>query len=40
MDAMMYMFFKINMNAQYTNTDVVGFGKNDEEKCYVLFIKA
>jgi len=38
MDAMMYEL-RIDVNAQYNDMEVVGFGKNDEEKRYVLFIK-
>ena len=38
MDVMMYEV-KIDVNAQYSDMEVVGFGKNDEEKRYVLFIK-
>jgi len=38
MDAMMYGL-KIDVNANYEDMEVVGFGKNDEEKAYILFIK-
>ena len=38
MDAMMYQI-KVDVNAQYSDVDVVGFGKNDEEQRFVLFIK-
>ena len=38
MDAMMFEL-KIDVNAQYKGMEVVGFGKNDEEKRYILFIK-
>ncbi|MEA1954268.1 MAG: hypothetical protein U9O24_07735 [Campylobacterota bacterium] len=38
MDAMMYEL-KMDVNAQYSDVNVVGFGKNDEEKKYILFIK-
>jgi hypothetical protein len=38
MDAMMYGL-KVDVNVQYSEVEVVGFGKNDEEKRYVLFIK-
>jgi len=38
MDAMMYGL-KIDVNANYQDLEVVGFGKNDEEKAYILFIK-
>ena len=38
MDSMMYEL-KMDINAQYHNMEIVGFGKNDEEKKYILFIK-
>ena len=38
MDAMMYEL-KMDVNAQYNDMEIVGFGKNDEEKKYILFIK-
>jgi len=38
MDAMMYQI-KVDVNSQYSDMDVVGFGKNDEEQRFVLFIK-
>ena len=38
MDAMMYEL-RMDVNAQYSNVEVVGFGKNDEDKKYILFIK-
>ena len=38
MDAMMYEL-KMDVNAQYKNMEIVGFGKNDEQKRYILFIK-
>ena len=38
MDAMMYQI-EVDVNAQYSDMDVVGFGKNDEEQRFVLFIK-
>jgi hypothetical protein len=38
MDTMMYKL-KIDANEQYSNMEVVGFGKNDEQKRYILFIK-
>jgi len=38
MDAMMYTL-KMDVNAEYSGMEIVGFGKNDEEKCYILFIK-
>jgi len=38
MDAMMYSL-KIDVSEQYKGMEVVGFGKNDEERRYILFIK-
>ena len=38
MDAMMYEL-KMDVNEQYKNMEIVGFGKNDEQKRYILFIK-
>ncbi|WP_373032755.1 hypothetical protein [Sulfurovum sp.] len=38
MDAMMYEL-RMDINVQYSNMEIVGFGKNDEEKKYILFIK-
>ena len=38
MDAMMYEL-KLDVNEQYKDMEIVGFGKNDEEKRYILFIK-
>ena len=38
MDAMMYEL-KMDVNAQYKDMEIVGFGKNDEQKRYILFIK-
>jgi hypothetical protein len=38
MDAMMYEL-KMDVNAQYNDIEVVGFGKSIEEKKYILFIK-
>lgn len=38
MDAMMYEL-RMDVNAQHKNMEIVGFGKNDEEKKYILFIK-
>ena len=38
MDAMMYML-KMDVNAQYNDMEIVGFGKNDVEQRYILFIK-
>ena len=38
MDTMMYEL-KMEVNTQYPDMDIVGFGKNDEQKKYILFIK-
>ena len=38
MDTMMYTL-KMDINEQYKALEIVGFGKNDEEKRYILFIK-
>ncbi len=38
MDSMMYDL-RIDVNAQYNDVEVIGFGKNDEEKKYIFFIK-
>lgn len=38
MDAMMFEL-RMDVNAQYENMEIVGFGKNDEQKRYILFIK-
>ncbi len=38
MDAMMYEL-RMDVNAQYSDMEIIGFGKNDEEKKYILFIK-
>ena len=38
MDSMMFEL-RMNVNAQYPDMEIVGFGKNDEEKKYILFIK-
>lgn len=38
MDNMMYSL-KIDVNAQYKDMEIVGFGKNDEAMRYILFIK-
>ena len=38
MDAMMYEL-RMDVNAQYNEMEIVGFGKNEEEKRYILFIK-
>ncbi|RLB67767.1 MAG: hypothetical protein DRH03_10585 [Deltaproteobacteria bacterium] len=37
-DSMMFEL-RMNVNAQYSDMEIVGFGKNDEEKKYILFIK-
>ena len=37
MDAMMYEL-RMDVNEQYKNMEIVGFGKNDEQKKYILFI--
>jgi len=38
MDVMMYEL-RMDVNVQYSDVEVVGFGKNDEKKKYILFIK-
>ena len=38
MDMMMYEL-RMNVNTQYSDMEIVGFGKNEEEKKYILFIK-
>ena len=38
MDVMMYEL-KMDVNEQYKEMEIVGFGKNDEERRYILFIK-
>jgi hypothetical protein len=38
MDAMMYAL-KMDVNEKYKDMEIVGFGKNDEQKRYILFIK-
>jgi len=38
MDAMMYEL-RMDVNEQYKDMEIVGFGKNDEQKRYILFIK-
>jgi len=38
MDVMMYEL-KMDVNEQYKGLKIVGFGKNDEQKRYILFIK-
>ena len=37
MDAMMYEI-RLNINAQYRNMEIVGFGKNEEQEAYLLFV--
>jgi hypothetical protein len=38
MEAMLFEL-KMDVNTQYKDMEIVGFGKNDEEKRYILFIK-
>ncbi len=38
MDKMMFEL-RMNVNAQCSDMEIVGFGKNDEDKKYILFIK-
>ncbi len=38
MDSMMFEL-KMNVNEHYSDVEIVGFGKNDEAKKYILFIK-
>ena len=38
MDAMMYEL-RMDVNTQYRDMEIVGFGKNDDDKKYILFIK-
>ena len=38
MEAMLFVL-KMDVNDQYKDMEIVGFGKNDEEKRYILFIK-
>ena len=38
MDTMMYEL-RMDVNTQYKNMEIIGFGKNDEQKQYILFIK-
>jgi len=38
MDVMMYEL-RMNVNEQYSDMEIVGFGKNEEMKKYLLFIK-
>ncbi len=39
MDTMMYEL-RMDVNAQYNDMEIVGFGKNEEMKKYLLFVKA
>jgi len=38
MDKMMYAL-RMDVNVQYKNMEIVGFGKNDGQKKYILFIR-
>ena len=38
MDAMMFEL-RMDVNEQYKDMEIVGFGKNDDQKRYILFIK-
>ena len=38
MDVMMYAL-RMDVNSQYRGMEIVGFGKNEEQKKYILFIK-
>lgn len=38
MDTMMYEL-RMDVNAEYNDMEIVGFGKNEGEKKYILFIK-
>jgi len=38
MDEMMYEL-RMNVNAQYDDVEIIGFGKSMEEKKYILFIR-
>ncbi|WP_294958068.1 hypothetical protein [Sulfurovum sp.] len=38
MDTMMYEL-RMDVNAQYNDMEIVGFGKNEERKKYLLFIR-
>ena len=38
MDSMMFEL-RMNINSKYSNMEIVGFGKNDEDGRYILFIK-
>ena len=38
MDKMMYGL-KIDVNERYKDMEVIGFGKNEEQKSYILFVK-
>ncbi len=39
MDAMMYEVV-VKISEQYPLMDVIGFGQNDDKKCYVFFVMA
>ena len=38
MDSMMYEL-RMNVNANHNDVEIIGFGKNEEESKYILFIK-
>ena len=38
MDRMMYEL-RMDVNAQYSDMEIVGFGKNEERKKYLFFIR-
>ena len=38
MDTMMYEL-RMDVNVEYNDMEIIGFGENDEEKKYILFIK-
>jgi hypothetical protein len=38
MHAMMYLL-KMDVNVEYKGLEIVGFGKSEEDKRYILFIK-
>ena len=38
MDTMMYEL-RMDVNVEYSDMKIIGFGKNEEEKKYILFIK-
>jgi hypothetical protein len=38
MDKMMYEL-RMDVTVQYKDMEIVGFGKNDEQKKYILFIR-